>query len=164
MAALERNDWINPPTRINDNVFLFFTNPPADNPAPPNVLNAYIAEVTNLKNQIPSPTGVVVSSDPFFRSTASDFVSAMSSLGVPICYPFQDFNPTPPNILLPNAAVLSSATSTDPNTAYYRLGLVAGAVLNATTASPLPSTKLDSSIWIENPVTPGSWLWTNMPI
>jgi hypothetical protein len=147
MAVPECGDWHRD---VNNNCFFFFSNPKIDNPDPSNARSAYLNEVLKLKAQNPAPTGVVVSSDPYFRTTAPDFAFAMTTLmpGVPVCYPFADFSPSGSNILLPHAPALSSSTSTDPNNAYFQLGKRAANVLsNSTAASPMPATKLASKMW-----------------
>jgi hypothetical protein len=67
---------------------------------------------------------------------------------VPICYPFKDFNPSSPDFLLPNGATLSSSTTTDPNTAYFQLGIQAATVLNnSSSGNPIPTNSISSKTW-----------------
>lgn len=147
MAALECSDW---QRDVNNNCFFFFNDPKIDNPDPSTARSTYLNEVLKLKAQNPTPTGVVVSSDPYFRTTAPDFAFAMTTLmpGVPVCYPFADFSPSGSNILLTNAPVLSTPTATDANNAYFQLGKRAADVLNnSTDATPMPASKLTSKMW-----------------
>jgi hypothetical protein len=139
----EYNDWV---LKIrNANRFMFFDPPPKANNAA-----QYPSEVNKLRASSPTPTGVVVSPDPYFRITAVAFKNAMNSVlpRIPICYPFKDFNPSSPDILLPKGAMLSSANSSDPTNAYYQLGDRAADVLNhSTVANPIPPIRLPSKIW-----------------
>jgi hypothetical protein len=148
MAAAEYNDWPSIVGSGNSNRFRFFE--PRPNPVD-NDENLFNQEADRLLASIAAGqilTGVVVSPDPFFRLKASQFKTAMARLKVPICYPFKDFSPSPPDILLPSGARLSSTTYTDSGTAYYRLGLRAAAVLdNASAASPIPTSSLKSEKW-----------------
>lgn len=144
MADDEAGQWRQ---AINSNVFRFFDRSPFQNDS-----NIYDTEVTRLSRANPPPTGVVVSSDPYFRLTAGAFTNAMANLRVPVCYPFKDFNPSQPNILLPNGAKLSApSSSSEPEirmTAYCQLGLRAGDILNnSTDTNPVPTTPRRSVSW-----------------
>jgi hypothetical protein len=111
----------------------------------------------NFQNQVmrfwananPKPSGLVISSDPYFRWKAQDFAGAIKTLNIPRCYPFQTLvNADPVGKLLPNGAMLSSSDNTQiPNTAYYQLGLRAGAVLSAQSNSKMPSSQVASKTW-----------------
>ncbi len=155
MSGPECTDWQH---TINSNCFSFFRDPL--NPVNNNALN-YPGEVTKLLNQNPRPTGVVVSSDPFFRSTAPAFATAMKNglgMSIPICYPFEDFPRSGPDILLPNRAILRNSNNpADPTTAYFQLGKLAGSVLNVQTpghpipSAPVPSIQWDGTAWMQMP-------------
>jgi hypothetical protein len=137
---------------------LFESSPssPIDNPNPnstPAVQTAFANEWARFARLYPGvqPKGVIVSSDPYFRLTAQSFKSAMkTALGtnVPMCYPFKDFNPSSPDFLLPKGATLSSSTTTDPNTAYFKLGIQAATVLNnSSSGNPIPANSIPSQTW-----------------
>lgn len=162
----DANDWM---AAINPNVRFFFDNPPLANPAPPNARNAYNSEITT-KLQPNNPTGVVVSPDPYFRSTAQDLADEMRTVlgnNIPIFYPFPDFLNRPlrsPNDgLVLNVPKLSSAVAAEiPDTAYYQLGLVAGRVLSASTsANKIPPMRVLSRIWAQPP-PPSPWGWSDL--
>jgi hypothetical protein len=148
MAILECTDW---QRDLNNNCFFFFSNPRIDNPDPSNARSAYLSEIINLKAQNPTPTGVVISSDPYFRTTAPALVDAIKNLlpNVPVCYPFKDYELRPGlDILLSKAPSLSSDTPSDPKNAYFQLGKRTADVLNNSTANnPIPSTKRPSKMW-----------------
>jgi hypothetical protein len=132
-------------------LFFLFSNPKIDNPDPSNARSAYLGEVLKLKSQNPTPIGVVVSADPYFRTTAQDFTFAMTALmpGIPVCYPFGDFSLSSSDIYLPHAPVLSSSVNAaDANTGYFQLGERAADVLNnSTDTQPVPPTKASSKYW-----------------
>src|SRR5204862_5607732 len=67
--------------------------------------NHFIAEFEALALQHPSPRGLVISADPYFRYWRTAFTIALANkLPVAVCYPYQDFmdaieaQPTQPNI------------------------------------------------------------------
>jgi hypothetical protein len=140
MSAPEWDDW---KAHINGNHFRFFDNK-ADNQEAD-----FTTEAGKLK--LLNPLGIVVSSDPFFRYKAVEFADAMRNVltnNIPVCYPFKEFPLYGSNFLLPYGAALSSATSTNPNTAYYKLGQQVGLVLNdQTAANPVPTTPIPSVQW-----------------
>jgi hypothetical protein len=141
MSAPEWQDW---KSTINGNRFMFFDKN-ANNDE-----TKFQGEVTKLKAL--NPMGIVVSSDPFFRLKATQFVTAMrAGLGnnVTICYPFPDFTRSGNDFLLPGRATLSSTNPVViPNTAYYMLGQRVGDVLNnSTTTQPVPTTPISSVQW-----------------
>ena len=152
MADDEFNEW---PTLIpgNNNRFRFFEPQQPQMQPVNNDAAKYVQEVARLRGF--SPTGVVVSSDPYFRFTAPAFRTAMSALGIPICYPSKEFLPANRAILLPNGAKLSSSVTQEiPFTAYYQLGLRAADILDnqpngAVTipTMPLPSVTWNGSVW-----------------
>jgi hypothetical protein len=157
MTPGELADW-----GYNKYSFRFFeSSSPIDNPNPnnpPAVQTAFANEWARFARLYSGmkPKGVIVSSDPYFRLTAHLFKAAMkNALGnsIPISYPFKDFNPSSPDFLLPNGAILSSTTTTDPNTAYYKLGKQAAAALdglspgNPIPTNSIPSLKWDGSNW-----------------
>jgi hypothetical protein len=142
MVDAEAYDWS---SNVGGNVFQFFE-PASGNTT--NNSNNYSSEVARLKTKFSSIAAVVVSSDPYFRSTASTFAKAIQALGnVPICYPFEDFPLSGHNIKLPGGARLSSKTFTDADTAYYQLGLRAADVLD----DPHPNNN--------NPFKSATWNW-----
>jgi hypothetical protein len=138
----EETDWRN--NIGNTNIFRFFEPPPQQNDE-----NLYLSEVNRLRTLKPTPTGVVLSHDPYFRATASTLKTAMANLGVPICYPFKEFNPSGRDFLLPNGAPLSSIDASDRTNAYFQLGDRAADVLNNAIDEdhPIPRTQLQSKIW-----------------
>jgi hypothetical protein len=143
MSAAEWNDW---QQNINGNRFLFFEGR-SDNDE-----TQFANEAKKLNAH--SPKGIVVSSDPFFRLKATEFVSGMrTGVGnsVTICYPFADFqlSTSSNDFVLPGGAALSSSdTSVIPNTAYYMLGKQAGTVLtNSNPGQPVPTAPISSVQW-----------------
>jgi hypothetical protein len=119
---------------INNHVRAFFTGGP--NPTPPaDPVQAITGEVNAFAPSAPS--GLVISSDPFFRLYVTTLVRAFRThhtfAGVPICYPFKDYTDhdnsghghhlDKPQLSLP----LADAAFTD--TGYYQLGLKAGTYL-----------------------------------
>jgi hypothetical protein len=150
MSPDEYDEW---PTLIsnNRNRFRFFEPQPPQLDPVDNDENSFASEAQRLKTQTPAPTGLVVSSDPFFRLKASAFRSALkTALGnIPICFPFADFSLTGNDFLLPNGATLfNAATPNDASTAYYQLGVQAANVLtNSTSASPIPASAIKSLKW-----------------
>jgi hypothetical protein len=165
-SNLDCSDWLR--DIGNDHCLLFFADPHVDNPAPPdaNIRNAYRVEIAKL--QAKHPTGVVVSPDPYFRSTAQILADEMrNALGnIPIFYPFSDFLRSANDRLVPNVPKLSSDVDVEiPNTAYYQLGLAAGRVLSSSTsANRIPPMQILSRIWTQSNPPPPPWMWIDMYI
>lgn len=133
MSGNDANNW--PPAKVAK--FFQNGNPPGD---PTNDLNT---EFTNLKNSNPTPEGLVISADPYFRLWRTAFTKALGNiLAVPVCYPFQDYidainaEPNQPNlgnsVALDQPKLNNSTNDSDPNTAYYQLGKQAGRFLSGT--------------------------------
>jgi hypothetical protein len=150
MAGIESQDW---KSQINTNVFQFFREQNHDE-------NQFLQQVAKLQASSPSPSALVISSDPFFRSKAQRFSPVVAALNVPICYPFQqlydaDTRDSSYKLLLPNGAKLSGADTSNSNYAYYQLGAKTGEVLDAQTASsqpippqPIASVRWDGNQWV----------------
>jgi hypothetical protein len=123
--------------------------PDADNSA--NIQAAFDKEWVRFSRlNLPRPKGVIVNPDPYFRQTASDFIAALKRAlpNIPVCYPFSDYSLSGSDFLLPSAPTLSSSTATDPNTAYYQLGMRVNAVLNGLSmGNPIPPNPIHSRIW-----------------
>ncbi len=98
-----------------------------------------------------NPEAVIVSSDPFFTWKAKELTTALANLNVPVYYAFQQLVDATSNAnakLLPGGASLASANTSDPQNAYYQLGLRAADVLSAQTpANPVPTSSIKSAIW-----------------
>jgi hypothetical protein len=122
-------------------------------------INVDKAALPSLFKQVNAltPGGIIVSSDPYFRSVASEFVSQLRSSsggnfhGV-ACYPaadFQEFD-NEPNILSQNTAPLATEDPTDAKACYYQLGVKAADALDGviTTGTAL-------STWTSGAWTPG---------
>src|ERR1700730_5439885 len=112
----------------NDRDFRFFEPAPGAPIPPNNDALQFGSEVAKLTTKMAGTvSGVIVSPDAFFRIEKKSFADAMSSLNVPICYPFTDYhlrtNPPDPvtDQLLKGSAVLSNPNGANPQqTAYYR--------------------------------------------
>jgi hypothetical protein len=142
MAKAEFDQW--PGLVGNTNRFGFFKT--AAGAPLPNDASQYPAEVAKLRAV--NPHGIVLSSDPFFRSTAPQLKAALATLNIPVCYPFKEFNPSGQDILLPDGAALSSVFYSDKANAYYQLGDRAAAVLDAASAAnPVPPSQIGSVMW-----------------
>jgi hypothetical protein len=133
MSGNDANNW--PPAKVAK----FFHNVP--NPADPTA--AFNNEFTTLKNSTPTPEGLVISADPYFRLWRTAFTAALGSiLPVKVCYPFQDFidainnQPKKPNIgnskPLDQPKLNNPNNSSDESTAYFQLGKQAGRFLAGT--------------------------------
>ncbi len=132
MSGNDANNW--PPAQVAS----FFKN---GNPLDPtNDLNT---EFTNLQKSNPTPKGLVISADPYFRLWRTAFTKALANiLAVPVCYPFQDYidainaEPGTPNLAksvsLDLPKLNDSANDNNQNTAYYQLGKQAGRFLSGT--------------------------------
>jgi hypothetical protein len=125
----------------NQNVFRFFEGEDND----PSKFDQYVQTLSRH-----NPSGLVVSSDPFFRMMAGSsglpgvpsFTQALASLKKPICYPFKEFFDAAPtdasgkktcNWLGPSLAIDFVDPGSNPTptavalTAYYQLGQKVGA-------------------------------------
>jgi hypothetical protein len=143
----------------DDRDFRFFE-PASGVPIPPdNDASQFGSEVAKLTTKMAgTASGVIVSPDPFFRMENQNFTSAMSSLNVPICYPFKDYHlrthPPDPvtDQLLNGSAALSHPNAANPQqTAYYQFGYLVGQFLDN------PSTLQPAKTWNWNG-TSGQWL------
>jgi len=149
-SDMTQEEWLEWPSISNNNNRVRFFEPQPPPPLRPinNNEALFRSEVTRLSTLTPAPKGIVVSSDPFFRSKANEFTTAMSALRVAICSPFKDFPRSGNDFMLPGGATLSSSNIADTNTAFYQLGLRAADVLdNSTAASPIPATPRVSKKW-----------------
>jgi hypothetical protein len=138
MADQDAHGW--PPAKIAK----FFDGAGA-NPDDPSGTGtgSFNAEFTNLQHRHPTPEGLVVTADPYFRLWRTAFTAALGSiLAVPVCYPFHDFidainNQTgQPNIgnstWLDLPKLNNPTNDADPDTAYFKLGKQAGRFLAGT--------------------------------
>jgi hypothetical protein len=99
-----------------------------------------------IKQTNPQPTGIVVSSDPYFRSIGPEFdmnlrdASGGNFAGW-VCYPYEDYlDQDPPankqSIKSDYTPPLATDDPTDQKSAYYQLGIKAGTVLDALVTTP----------------------------
>jgi hypothetical protein len=66
-------------------------NPPSNNRTK-DADNHFIAQFDKLAQRKPTPTGLVISADPYFSYWRKAFTIAVAEkLSIPVCYPFQDF-------------------------------------------------------------------------
>jgi hypothetical protein len=131
MSGREAQQWM---SAGNNFVKIFFQG--TANP-PDNATNPFGTEITALATSHPTPSGLVISADPYFRHHRKELSTAIRANAtlstVPVCYPFHEFTDTGPHCSL-NKPQLSVpvATSTAPDikgTAYYQLGFEAGKYL-----------------------------------
>lgn len=99
----------------------------------------------------PAPRGVVVSSDPFLRYFKGRFDTALrakngGNFNEWVCYPFQEYLKDPPQSKAFFAgAQLASLSGTDPQAAYFKLGVKAGqALTNRTQGNPLTKVGIET--------------------
>jgi hypothetical protein len=97
-----------------------------------------------IKIASPQPAGLIVSSDPYFRSIGPDFDTNLRAVGGGnfygwVCYPYKEYQTQPQN----NQSIKSDYTPdlatddpADKNTAYYQLGKKTAAVLNYLACPP----------------------------
>jgi hypothetical protein len=119
---------------INANVAKFFVG----NPNPPKgTVDPFTPDVTALANSQPTPTGLVISADPYFRLSRTALIKAIRAnntlKNIPVCYPFREFadarhgySLVEPQLSLP---VATSNSADIKKTAYYQLGFKAGQYL-----------------------------------
>lgn len=153
MAGSEADDWR---ASQNDNVAEFFA-------GEDNKEAKFEDWVEVLGASDPLPTGVVVSSDPFFRLFRTDFTAALAQLGIPVCYPFKEFVEVAPAqsqktcLDKPQLSVNNVADPDLADTGYYQLGRKAGQVLNQlrlNPGNPLPkvgAVSWDGNAWSADP-------------
>jgi hypothetical protein len=102
--------------------------------------NHFIAEFHKLAQRKPTPTGLVISVDPYFRYWRTAFVIALAEkLPIPVCYPFQDFVDASDktanksnSIALNKPPLNNSSDAGDQTTAYFQLGKQAGKFIAGT--------------------------------
>ncbi len=127
-------------------------------PNPPDPTATFNTEFTNLKNSNPTPEGLVISADPYFRLWRTAFTAALGSiLPVPVCYPFQDFidainnQPNTPNIhnsvALEQPKLNNPNDSSDASTAYFQLGKQTGRFLVGTANVKIVKWDAANSTW-----------------
>ena len=127
-------------------------------PNPPDPTATFNTEFTNLKNSNPTPEGLVISADPYFRLWRTAFTAALGSiLPVPVCYPFQDFidainnQPNTPNIhnsvALEQPKLNNPNDSSDASTAYFQLGKQTGRFLAGTANVKVVNWDAANSTW-----------------
>jgi hypothetical protein len=153
MTKQEVVDWN---AAVNQNVMMFFEAAPNDN-TNDNFLN-YVKELATTS---PKPSGLVISSDPYFRYDGNPALltrALADELNIPVCYPFQEFKDAAPAASKSNSIVYGPQLSTSNSdqaeiakTAYYQLGYKAGNVLkNRTASKPVPVLgyeKWVNSVW-----------------
>lgn len=96
--------------------------------------NHFIAEFDQLAQRKPTPTGLVISSDPYFRYWRTAFAIAIAEkIPVPVCYPFQEFVDVSArtankgnSIALDKPPLNNSSDPSDQTTAYFQLGRQVG--------------------------------------
>jgi hypothetical protein len=152
MTSQEVIDWN---AAVNHNVMKFFDAAPNDN-----TNDTFLNYVKELAAMTPKPSGLVISSDPYFRYDGNPALltrALADELNIPICYPFQEFKNAAPAAGKGNSIVygpqLSLPSSSGPaeiaKTAYYQLGFKAGDVLkNRTASKPIP--KLGYEKWVNS--------------
>lgn len=113
----------------------------------------------------PQPAGMVVSSDPYFRSVGPEFDTRLhdatgGAFSGWVCYPYreyldQDPVPTSRSILSNSTPPLATDDPADQKSAYYQLGEKAVALLTALNKSPPPTstpnvgiTTWNGSAWV----------------
>ncbi len=137
----------------------FFNNAPNPPTNDPNTGVHFIAEFQALAQQNPTPGGLVVSADPYFRLWRTAFTVALAAvLPVPVCYAYQDFIdainalPNTPNINNSRALDLPNlnnpANPNDPNTAYFQLGKQAGRFLAGTADMKVVKWDAGNNTWL----------------
>jgi hypothetical protein len=99
-----------------------------------------------IKQASPQPAGIVVSSDPYFRSVGPEFDTSLrdasgGNFAGWVCYPYQEYlDQDPPannqSIKSDYTPPLATDDPTDQKSAYYQLGIKAGMVLDALVANP----------------------------
>jgi hypothetical protein len=135
MAGNDANPANWPPPKVAH----FFPNRnPTTNTNDNKASNHFVAEFHSLAQQNPTPEGLVISADPYFRLWRTALIIALADqLPVPVCYPFQDFidaidniQPSRPNransVALDLPPLNNPANANDPSTAYFQLGKQAG--------------------------------------
>jgi len=131
MSVKDANNW--PPAKVAR----FFDGVP--NPTDPTA--AFDNEFAALQKRTPTPEGLVISADPYFRLWRTAFTAALGRiLPIPVCYPFEGFidainnQPNKPNIgnsiALDQPNLNNPTNDDDPNTAYFQLGKQAGRFLD----------------------------------
>jgi hypothetical protein len=96
--------------------------------------NHFIAEFDQLAQRKPTPTGLVISADPYFRYWRTAFAIALAEkIPVPVCYPFQEFVDVSArtankgnSIALDKPPLNNSSDPGDQTTAYFQLGRQVG--------------------------------------
>jgi hypothetical protein len=148
MSHNDANNW--PPAKVAK----FFNGVPN----PPDPTAAFDTEFTNLKKSTPTPKGLVISADPYFRLWRTAFTAALGSiLPVPVCYPFQDYidainnQPNKPNIgnskALDQPKLNNPNDSSDVSTAYFQLGKQTGRFLAGTANVKVVKWDAANSAW-----------------
>ena len=121
-----------PPTRVAR--FFHDVDNPKGNKQTTDADNHFIAEFQKLAQRKPTPTGLVISADPYFRLYRTAFVIALAEkLPIPVCYPFQDFVDAcektankDNSIALNKPPLNNSSDSSDETTALFQLGKQVG--------------------------------------
>jgi hypothetical protein len=102
--------------------------------------NHFVAEFRHLAERRPTPTGLVIASDPYFVYFRSAFAIALAAeLPVPVCYPFREFVDASAkvgnkdnSIALDRPPLNNPSNDADETTAYFQLGKQAARFLTGT--------------------------------
>jgi biopolymer transport protein ExbD len=112
-----------------------------------------------IKNAKEKPTGIVVSSDPYFRSFGPDFEKQLrdqngGNFKGYVCYPYSEYQDPANNNSIVSASTPKLAAdvelddnSTIVNTAYYQLGLSTSKVLQALSTNPNAFPQVATVTW-----------------
>jgi hypothetical protein len=125
---------------------------PASNTNDNNIAtNYFVQEFATLAGMTPTPLGLVISPDPYFRHWRTAFTIALNDrLAVPVCYPYQEFSDAAPTghagFHFDKPRLASATAAQIPETAYYQLGLKAGQFL-AAKASGHPKQYVGVTTW-----------------
>jgi hypothetical protein len=94
--------------------------------------NHFIAEFEKLAKREPTPTGLVISADPYFRHWRTALTIALAAkLPIPVCYPFREFvdasaDNKEDSVALDSPPLSNSTRDGDETTAYFQLGKQVG--------------------------------------
>jgi hypothetical protein len=140
----------------NNRVARFFAG--IANPTAANVVQVLTQAVTALAASNPTPSGLVISSDPYFRLYRTELVKTFRAdntlKAVPICYPFKEHADADksghaywlykPQLSVP---VATSSNADIQATGYYKLGLEAGKYLSTGANRGIITWDLNQNRW-----------------
>jgi hypothetical protein len=117
--------------------------------------NHFVAEFEKLAKREPAPTGLVISSDPYFRHWRTAFTIALAAkLPIPVCYPFQEFVDASAgnkdnSVALDSPPLNNSTRDSDETTAYFQLGKQVGRFIAG--VQDVGVVTWNGSEWLETP-------------